>query len=91
VTVERPVDTDPERARAAMEAGHLRLRTRADLPDGLASFEEGVGSAATTTRPVRRASSSTRALPSLASGQSASTRRSRPTRRPSGVDYSHSV
>jgi predicted transcriptional regulator len=41
--VEKLVDTYPEQATAAIEAGHLALRTRDDLPYGLAIFDERVG------------------------------------------------
>lgn len=36
-------DTYPRRARAAVEDGHLALRTRRDLPYGLAIFDDRVG------------------------------------------------
>jgi predicted transcriptional regulator len=36
-------DTYPERAREAIESGHLTLRTRDNLPYGLALFDERVG------------------------------------------------
>lgn len=35
--------TYPERAREAIESGHLALRTRDELPYGLALFDERVG------------------------------------------------
>lgn len=41
--VEKLFETHPERAREAIECGHLALRTRADLPYGLAIFDERVG------------------------------------------------
>ena len=36
-------ETDPERAREAVERGHLTLRTREGLPYGLALFDDRVG------------------------------------------------
>ena len=42
-TVERLVETYPERASEALDRGHLALRTREDLPYGLAIFEDRVG------------------------------------------------
>ncbi|WP_411963937.1 helix-turn-helix transcriptional regulator [Haloferax sp. YSMS24] len=41
--VEKLFETYPERAREAIERGHLTLRTRDDLPYGLALFDERVG------------------------------------------------
>lgn len=41
--VEKLFETYPERAREAIECGHLALRTRDDLPYGLAIFDERVG------------------------------------------------
>jgi hypothetical protein len=41
--VEGLVDTYPERVREAIDRGHLALRTRDDLPYGLAIFDECVG------------------------------------------------
>ncbi|WP_121742358.1 helix-turn-helix transcriptional regulator [Natronorubrum halophilum] len=41
--VENFVETCPERAREAIDSGHLALRTRDDLPYGLALFDERVG------------------------------------------------
>ena len=41
--VERLVETYPERASDAIERGHLTLRTRDDLPYGLALFDDRVG------------------------------------------------
>jgi len=40
---ERLFETYPERASEALERGHLTLRTRSDLPYGLAIFDERVG------------------------------------------------
>jgi predicted transcriptional regulator len=40
---EKLFETYPERAREAVERGHLALRTREDLPYGLAVFDERVG------------------------------------------------
>ncbi|RZH67054.1 helix-turn-helix transcriptional regulator [Natrinema altunense] len=40
---EKLFDTYPERAREAIESGHLALRTRDELPYGLALFDERVG------------------------------------------------
>ncbi|WP_415383312.1 helix-turn-helix transcriptional regulator [Halosimplex sp. TS25] len=42
-TVEKLFETHPERARAAIDRGHLTLRTRTELPYGLAIFDERVG------------------------------------------------
>ena len=42
-TVEKLFETYPERARDAIDRGHLALRTRDELPYGLAIFEERVG------------------------------------------------
>jgi predicted transcriptional regulator len=42
-TVETLFETYPERASAAVKEGHLSLRTRDDLPYGLAIFDERVG------------------------------------------------
>nr|WP_218644794.1 MarR family transcriptional regulator [Natronomonas gomsonensis] len=41
--VEKLFETYPERAREAIDHGHLALRTRDDLPYGLAIFDECVG------------------------------------------------
>ena len=41
--VEKLFETYPERATAAVEDGHLAVRTRAALPYGLAIFDEAVG------------------------------------------------
>jgi predicted transcriptional regulator len=41
--VEKFFETYPERAREAIGRGHLALRTRDDLPYGLALFDERVG------------------------------------------------
>lgn len=41
--VEKLFETYPARAREAIERGHLTLRTRDDLPYGLALFDERVG------------------------------------------------
>ncbi|WP_418286417.1 helix-turn-helix transcriptional regulator [Halorubrum sp. DTA46] len=41
--VEKLFETYPERAREAIDRGHLALRTRDDLPYGLAVFDERVG------------------------------------------------
>ncbi|MDZ5811700.1 transcriptional regulator [Halorubrum sp. AD140] len=41
--VEKLLETYPERAREAIERGHLALRTRDELPYGLALFDERVG------------------------------------------------
>ena len=41
--VEKLFDTYPKRAREAIESGHLALRTRDDLPYGLAIFDNRVG------------------------------------------------
>jgi predicted transcriptional regulator len=41
--VENLVETYPERLRAAIDAGHLKLRTRETLPYGLALFDDRVG------------------------------------------------
>ena len=41
--VDHLFDVEPERARSAVEAGHLRLRTRDALPYGLAIFDDCVG------------------------------------------------
>ncbi|WP_418280685.1 helix-turn-helix transcriptional regulator [Halorubrum sp. DTA98] len=41
--VETLFETYPERAREAIDRGHLALRTRDDLPYGLAVFDERVG------------------------------------------------
>ncbi|WP_435157589.1 helix-turn-helix transcriptional regulator [Haladaptatus sp. DFWS20] len=41
--VEKLVETYPERASAALERGHLKLRTREALPYGLAIFDDRVG------------------------------------------------
>ncbi|MWV64005.1 transcriptional regulator [Halorubrum sp. JWXQ-INN 858] len=41
--VEKLLETYPERAREAIDRGHLTLRTRDDLPYGLAIFDERVG------------------------------------------------
>lgn len=41
--VEKLFGTYPERAREAIERGHLTLRTRDDLPYGLAIFDERAG------------------------------------------------
>ena len=41
--VEKLVETYPEQAREAVERGHLTLRTRDELPYGLAIFDECVG------------------------------------------------
>ncbi|MFC6718371.1 helix-turn-helix transcriptional regulator [Natrialbaceae archaeon GCM10025810] len=41
--VETLFETYPERARRAIEAGHLTLRTRGNLPYGLAIFDDRVG------------------------------------------------
>jgi predicted transcriptional regulator len=41
--VERLFETYPERAREAVERGHLALRTREELPYGLAIFDDRVG------------------------------------------------
>ncbi|PCR90579.1 helix-turn-helix transcriptional regulator [Natrinema ejinorense] len=41
--VENLFETYPERAREAIDRGHLALRTRDDLPYGLAIFDERVG------------------------------------------------
>jgi len=40
---EKLVETYPEQAKRAVDRGHLTLRTRDDLPYGLAIFDEGVG------------------------------------------------
>ncbi|CQR49463.1 MULTISPECIES: helix-turn-helix transcriptional regulator [Haloferax] len=40
---EKLFETYPERAREAIECGHLRLRTRGELPYGLAIFDDRVG------------------------------------------------
>ncbi|QLG62127.1 helix-turn-helix transcriptional regulator [Halorarum salinum] len=42
-TVRKLFETYPERAREAIDRGHLALRTRDDLPYGLALFDERVG------------------------------------------------
>lgn len=42
-TVEKLFETYPERATAAVERGHLTLRTRDDFPYGLALFDDRVG------------------------------------------------
>ena len=42
-TVEKLFETHPEHAREAIERGHLTLRTRDELPYGLAIFEDCVG------------------------------------------------
>lgn len=42
-TVETLFETYPDRAHAAIEAGHLTLRARDDLPYGLAIFDDRVG------------------------------------------------
>jgi predicted transcriptional regulator len=41
--VEKLFETYPERAREAVDRGHLTLRTREDLPYGLAIFDDRVG------------------------------------------------
>ncbi|WP_435348793.1 helix-turn-helix transcriptional regulator [Haloarchaeobius sp. HRN-SO-5] len=41
--VEKLVETYPDRATAAIERGHLTLRTRDELPYGLAIFDDRVG------------------------------------------------
>jgi hypothetical protein len=41
--VEKLFETYPERAREAVDRGHLTLRTRDDLPYGLAIFDDRVG------------------------------------------------
>ncbi|WP_440989017.1 helix-turn-helix transcriptional regulator [Haloarchaeobius baliensis] len=41
--VEKLFETYPDRAMAAIESGHLALRTRDDLPYGLALFDDRVG------------------------------------------------
>jgi predicted transcriptional regulator len=41
--VEKLFETYPERAQEAVESGHLALRTRDELPYGLALFDERVG------------------------------------------------
>jgi predicted transcriptional regulator len=41
--VEKLVEAYPTQARAAIESGHLTLRTREELPYGLAIFDERVG------------------------------------------------
>ena len=41
--IEKLFETYPERAREAIDRGHLALRTREDLPYGLAIFDERVG------------------------------------------------
>jgi len=41
--VEKLFETYPERAREAIERGHLALRTRGELPYGLAIFDDRVG------------------------------------------------
>ena len=41
--VEKLFETYPERAREAIESGHLALRTRDELPYGLAIFDDRVG------------------------------------------------
>jgi predicted transcriptional regulator len=41
--VERLVETYPDRASKAIDRGHLALRTREDLPYGLALFDDRVG------------------------------------------------
>ncbi|NUB90598.1 transcriptional regulator [Haloterrigena sp. SYSU A121-1] len=41
--VEKLFETYPERAREAIDRGHLTLRTREDLPYGLALFDDRVG------------------------------------------------
>jgi predicted transcriptional regulator len=41
--VDRLFESSPERARDAVERGHLRLRTREALPYGLAIFDDRVG------------------------------------------------
>ncbi|MDL5363150.1 winged helix-turn-helix domain-containing protein [Halalkalicoccus sp. NIPERK01] len=41
--VEKLFETYPERAREAIERGHLTLRTREDLPYGLALFDDRAG------------------------------------------------
>jgi hypothetical protein len=41
--VERLFETYPERAWEAIDRGHLTLRTREDLPYGLALFDDRVG------------------------------------------------
>ncbi len=41
--VEKLFETYPERAREATESGHLALRTREELPYGLAIFDDRVG------------------------------------------------
>ncbi|MFC4542086.1 helix-turn-helix transcriptional regulator [Halosolutus amylolyticus] len=42
-TVEKLLESYPERAREAIDRGHLALRTRDELPYGLAIFDECVG------------------------------------------------
>ena len=41
--IEKLFETYPEQAREAIESGHLALRTRDDLPYGLAIFDDRVG------------------------------------------------
>ncbi|WP_254521957.1 helix-turn-helix transcriptional regulator [Natrinema caseinilyticum] len=41
--IEKLLETYPERAREAIDRGHLSLRTRDELPYGLAIFDERVG------------------------------------------------